>query len=108
MYHNRASRGRAEGGIRGRRGHLRAYTRQSCYLTGINCGPSCFAIWHKIRSENAAGVSAHLLENFRERGPPDELLMDNSTTYRLKQVAELRKEWNVHRQYRAAYRPSVN
>lgn len=81
---------------------------QSCYFTVIDCGPSRFAIWRKIRSENAAEISANLSEIFCERGPPDELLMDNSTAFRSKQVAELCKEWNVHRLYRAAYRPSGN
>ena len=82
------------------------YYGQGCYFTVIDCGPSRFAIWRKIRSENAADVSTHLSEIFRERGPPEEVLMDNSTAFRSKQVAELCKEWNVRRQYRAAYRPS--
>ncbi|MEL6804156.1 MAG: DDE-type integrase/transposase/recombinase, partial [Bacteroidota bacterium] len=81
---------------------------QSCYLSLIDCGPSRFTIWRKVRSENAADVSCNLHEIFLERGPPDELLMDNSTAFRSKQVGDLCREWNVSRQYRAAYRPSGN
>ena len=73
------------------------YYGQGCYFTVIDCSPSRFAVWRKIRSENAADVSAHLSEIFRERGPPPEVLMDNSTTFRSKQVAELCKELNVCR-----------
>ena len=79
-----------------------------CYFTVIDCGPSRFAIWREVRSENAADISANLSEIFRERGPPNEILMDNSPAFRSKQVAEVCREWNVLRQYRAAYRPSGN
>ena len=81
---------------------------RSCYLSVIDCGPSRFTIWRKIRSENAADISSNLYGIFLERGPPDELLMDNSTAFCSKQVADLCREWNVNRQYRAAYRPSGN
>lgn len=79
-----------------------------CFLTIIDCGPSRFAIWREIRSESAALVVEHLEEIFRERGPPDELLMDNGTAFRSYSVAELCNRWNVRRRFRAAYRPAGN
>ena len=78
------------------------------YLTMVDCGPSRFAIWRRITSENGGEISLQLEEIFWERGPPDELLLDNSTSFRSKVVEEVCSRWNVHRRYRAAYRPSGN
>lgn len=82
--------------------------RGKSYLTMIDCGPSRFALWREVRSENAVDVSFHMEQVFRERGPPDEVLMDNSTAFRSFRVAELCREWNVNRRFRAAYRPEGN
>jgi transposase InsO family protein/ribonuclease HI len=79
-----------------------------CYLSIIDCGPSRFAIWREVVSENAASVVQTLDEVFRERGPPEELLMDNSTSFHSYPVATLCEKWNVRRRFRAAYRPSGN
>ena len=79
-----------------------------CYLTVVDCGPSRFAIWREVSSENAREVGKHLMEIFRERGPPAEILMDNSPAFRSVLIADICQEWNVHRRYRAAYRPSGN
>ena len=78
------------------------------YLTVVDCGPSRFAIWRRIRSENAAEIGDHMEEIFRERGPPDELLMDNSTSFRSRRIEVLCDEWRIRRRYRAAYRPAGN
>ena len=78
------------------------------YLTLVDCGPSRFAIWRRVGSENAAEISKHLEEIFRERGPPDELLMDNSAAFRSRCVESMCDAWRVQRRYRAAYRPSGN
>ena len=53
-----------------------------CYMTVVDCGPSRYATWRKVRSENADDVSAVLEELFRERGPVAEVLCDNSTSFR--------------------------
>ena len=47
------------------------------YLTMIDCGPSRFAIWKMIEDESISQVGKCFEEIFRERGPPDELLLDN-------------------------------
>ena len=78
------------------------------YLTVVDCGPSRFAIWRRVRSENAAEIGDHMEEIFRERGPPDELLMDNSTSFRSRRIEVLCDEWRIRRRYRAAYRPAGN
>ena len=81
---------------------------RGAYLTMVDCGPSRFAIWRQIGSENGGEIGSQLEEIFRERGPPDELLMDNSTAFRSRIVEEVCSRWNVQRRYRAAYRPSGN
>ena len=78
------------------------------YLTLVDCGPGRFAIWRKVESENGSEIGSHLDEIFRERGPPDEVLMDNSTAFRSKCVEDVCSGWGVRRRYRAAYRPSGN
>jgi len=81
---------------------------EKCYLTLIDCGPSRFAIWRLVSSENSVEVIRHLDEIFRERGPPEELLMDNSATFHSKRMETLCEQWNIVRRYRAAHRPSGN
>ena len=78
------------------------------YMTVVDCGPSRYAIWRKVRSENAEDVSAVLEELFRERGPVDEVLCDNSTAFRSQKLATLCRQWNVRQRFRAVYRPSGN
>ena len=45
---------------------------------------------------------------FLERGPPDEVLMDNSTAFRSHQFEEVCREWKITQRFQAAYRPSGN
>ena len=78
------------------------------FLTIVDCGPSRFAIWRKISSEDAPVVTAVLEQVFSERGPPNELLLDNSTTFRSQQMDNLCRRWGVFRGFRCAHRPSGN
>lgn len=79
-----------------------------CYLTLVDCGPSRFTIWRKMPCEDAARICAELLQIFRERGPPKEVLMDNSTAFRSQQLKRLFGKWHVLPSYRCAYRPQGN
>ena len=45
---------------------------------------------------------------FMERGPVDEILMDNATAFRSRELTELFKYWKIRPLYRAAYRASGN
>ena len=78
------------------------------YLTVVDCGPSRFAIWRKIATEDAAMVVVTLEQIFLERGPPSELLLDNSATFRSRAMDGLCNRWGVYRGFRCAYRPSGN
>ena len=61
----------------------------NCYLSLIDCGPSRFALWRRIRDMSVESIKPELLQIFRERGPPKELLMDNGRTFRSAAVREL-------------------
>jgi transposase InsO family protein len=82
--------------------------RGSKYLTLIDCGPSRFAIWKKVKDEGITEVVEKLDEIFRERGPPKQLLVDNGATFRSGAVGQLCKIWAVELVFRCAYRPSGN
>ena len=78
------------------------------YLSLIDCGPSRFVVWKKIRSEDAGVVAAALEDVFMEHGPPAELLLDNSTTFRSELVRKVCSKWSVSLRFRCAYRPAGN
>ena len=80
----------------------------NCYLSVVDCGPSRFAIWRHIRSEDAACLVRELEQLFREHGPPSELLVDNGAAFRSQCVRELLKKWQVEPIFRCAYRPDGN
>ena len=80
----------------------------SCYLSLIDCGPSRFVIWRRLKDESAESVAFQLLQIFRERGPPEQLLMDNGLCFRSATVKDLLRDWCVEPVYRCAYRPAGN
>ena len=78
------------------------------YLSIIDCGPSRFAIWIKLRDETASSVGTHLQRVFSERGPPVELLSDNGPCFKSTQLSTMLKRWNVRQVFSCAYRPTGN
>jgi transposase InsO family protein/ribonuclease HI len=78
------------------------------YLTLIDCGPSRYTVWRRINSESASVVVAVLQSIFIEFGPPTEILLDNSATFRSAEVQQLFQKWAVRARFRCAYRPSGN
>ena len=78
------------------------------YLTLVDCGPSRFAIWRRIKNEDTACIKCEIEQIFRERGPPAELLMDNGTAFRSGAMRDFLARWNVKPVYRCAYRPAGN
>ncbi|XP_066985023.1 uncharacterized protein [Macrobrachium rosenbergii] len=78
------------------------------YLTLIDCGPSRFAIWHRLRFQTSETIIGQLETLFYERGVPEELLTDNDTAFRSKLFADFAKKWCVHLNFRCAYVPSGN
>ena len=95
----------------------RNWTRLACdvthyhrdkYLTLVDSGPSRFCVWKPLLNENISTVLDALLSVFCEMGPPKELLLDNSPTFKSDRLVRACGEWKVRVIYRAAYRPSGN
>ena len=82
--------------------------RHGMYLSVVDCGPGRVAIWRELRAEKADEIAGMLNQIFLERGPVDEVLMDNGAVFRSRVLKDVCDKWNVRRYYRAAYRPSGN
>ena len=82
--------------------------RGQAYLTVIDCGPSRFAIWRLLRRQTSAAVVVQLEEIFRNRGAPEELLMDKDPAFRSRTFSSFLVKWGVRARFRCAYVPSGN
>lgn len=82
--------------------------RHKLFLSMVDCGPGRIAIWKELRADNGEEIARMLNDIFLERGPVDEVLMDNSTAFRSQGLKNVLDRWNVRRYFRAAYRPSGN
>lgn len=78
------------------------------YLTLVDCGPSRYAIWRRLRRQDTASVIAQLEAVFLERCAPRELLTDNYTSFRSVTFLEFISRWGATVRYRAAHVPSGN
>ena len=78
------------------------------YLTLVDCGPSRFCIWRRLSNEGVSEVLERLSIVFSEFGPPEELLLDNSSTFRSREFAEFCTTWIVRAEFRCAYKPNGN
>jgi transposase InsO family protein len=78
------------------------------FLSMVDCGQSRFAIWRRLQTESAERIVAQLQSVFIERGPCDELLMDNSMAFRSAAVEQFADRWGVSLRFRAAYAPGGN
>ena len=73
------------------------------YLSMVDCGPSRVVIWRQLQTQSAMHIVAQLRSVVIERGPCDELLLDNSTAFTSAMVAQFADEWGVALRFRAAY-----
>lgn len=80
----------------------------SHYLTLIDCGPTRYAIWRRIRRQDTASVVEQLESVFFERGAPKELLTDNAASFRSSEFEQFAIRWGVRVRYRCAHVPSGN
>ncbi|XP_029642776.1 uncharacterized protein LOC115217275 [Octopus sinensis] len=81
---------------------------QRMYLSMVNCGPGRLAIWRELRTGIADKIAQILNGIFLERGPVEELLMDNGAVFHSEALRDMLNWWNVRCLFRAAYRPSGN
>lgn len=82
--------------------------RNGLYLTMVDCGPGRYTMWKELARETAECIVKVLNEVFLERGPVDELMMDNSTAFRSELLKGFLEKWNIQQFFRAAYKPSGN
>ena len=78
------------------------------YLSIVDCGPGRYAIWRELKRETSQCICLQLQMIFRERGPVDEVLMDNAAAFHSSELRQLFEYWNVRGLYRAAHRASGN
>ena len=78
------------------------------YLTLVDCGPSRFAIWRRLRLQTSECVMEHLESVFYERGAPREILTDNDTAFKSRQFTSFVGTWGVKVRFRCAYVASGN
>ncbi|XP_045105468.1 uncharacterized protein LOC123500980, partial [Portunus trituberculatus] len=78
------------------------------YLTLIDCGPTRYAIWRKLRCQDAICVIEQLESVFYERGAPRELLTDNAASFRSSTFNNFASRWGMAVRYRCANVPSGN
>ena len=78
------------------------------YLLMVDCGPSRVAIWQRLQIKSSTHIVTQLRSVVIERGPCDELLLDNSTAFRSAIVAQFADEWGIALQFQAAYALGVN
>ena len=78
------------------------------YVTFIDCGPSKFTVWKHVRDQGAEEITKCTENLFREHGPPSELLLDNGASFRSRVFRLMCDKWDVHVEYRCAYRASGN
>ena len=76
------------------------------YLSLIDCGPSRFAVWKRLRRQDSAAVIEQLEAVYFERGAPSELLTDNDTAFRSKTFQKFAEKWGIRIHFRCAYAPS--
>ncbi|KRY48687.1 hypothetical protein T03_11308 [Trichinella britovi] len=71
------------------------HVRGRPYLTLIDCRPSRFAVWRRLRVHCSANVIEQLEAVFYERGAPEELLTDDDTAFRGRIFTEFVARWGV-------------
>ena len=78
------------------------------FLTMVDCGPGRHVVWREMRGESAAEICREMDSLFYERGPVDELLMDNARAFQSEEMKQMLERWGVVPYYRAAHRASGN
>lgn len=69
------------------------------YLTLIDCGPTRYAIWRKLRRQDAICVIEQLESVFYERGAPRELLTDNAASFHSSTFHDFASRWGMAVRY---------
>ena len=71
------------------------HARNQLYLTLIDCGPTRYAIWRRLRRQDAICVIEQLESVFYERGARRELLTDNAASFRSSVFRDFARRWGM-------------
>ena len=82
------------------------YGRQH-FLTLIDCGPTRFAIWRPLVRQDSSSVICELESILYKRGPPEEMLTDNTAFCSMK-FRHFVDEWGIRLRHQCAYAPNGN
>lgn len=77
------------------------------YLTVTDVA-SGFTVWRSLKNESGREVAQHFRQLFSEFGAPQEILSDNGTVFRGREVEELLQRWEVCHTLTCAYRSQGN
>ncbi|KRZ54284.1 hypothetical protein T02_8638 [Trichinella nativa] len=83
------------------------HVRGRPYLTLIDCGPSRFAVWRRLRVHCSANVT-EAGGGVLQTGGPGRVANDNDTAFRGRIFTEFVARWGVRVRYPCAYAPSGN
>lgn len=83
------------------------YFDQRPYLSLTDVA-SDFTVWRKLRNETSKEISDHMRQVFSEFGPPNEILCDNATVFRSRDVKAFLEDWEVKQIFSCAYRSQGN
>ena len=78
------------------------------FLTVTYCGPARFTIWRPLPRQDPGNIIQHLEAIFSERGPQQELLVDNDTAFFSGEFRKFSTSWGVSLRFRCAYVPAGN
>ncbi|XP_063860663.1 uncharacterized protein LOC135100976 [Scylla paramamosain] len=82
------------------------HARNQHYQTLIGCEPRCYAIWRRLRRQDAICVIEHLESVFYERGALQELLTNNAASFRISVFHDFASRWGMAVRYRCTNVPS--
>ena len=82
--------------------------RGQSYLTVVDCGPSRYGIWRRLRRSDAAEIVSQLEAIFLEHGAPAEILLDNATEFRGRLMAAFAARWSITLRFRAVHEAGGN
>ncbi|XP_047141003.1 uncharacterized protein LOC124816045 [Hydra vulgaris] len=78
------------------------------YLTCIDCGPSRYTLLTQLSDESVTMVVQSLETIWSSLGPPSEILLDNSKSFRSQTMQAMALKWEIIIIYRAVEKPSGN
>ena len=78
------------------------------FLKVIDCGPSKYSVWRLIRNEDSQTIIRELNRLFCEFGVPNQILMDNYSSFKSDPFKKFLGTWKITPIFRCANQPEGN